>query len=301
MDINSKTLTIFKSFVDDLIKVFPEYKEPIIVNYSDIISLETLNINENTKIKDFLSKIDVISNGITDKDESIFKEDLFLLNEINFKVIWESNISDKTKDNIWKYLQSFCLINININTLNKLNEDTDSDSKRKISKKNKRDIENFNKINEDYKNNSGNVDASDINDFNNIVENTNIGKIAQEISEELNINDENADISEILNPESMMKIFGSINEKMMNNSEMSKEGLQGEAMNICSSMKDNPLFSQLMGMQSNLFSQMMPQGNQNQNQDVRSININDRNAKARKNARKKLDNKKKNINVKKSD
>ena len=301
MDINSKTLTIFKSFVDDLIKVFPEYKEPIIVNYSDIISLETLNINENTKIKDFLSKIDVISNGITDKDESIFKEDLFLLNEINFKVIWESNISDKTKDNIWKYLQSFCLINININTLNKLNEDTDSDSKRKISKKNKRDIENFNKINEDYKNNSGNVDASDINDFNNILENTNIGKIAQEISEELNINDENADISEILNPESMMKIFGSINEKMMNNSEMSKEGLQGEAMNICSSMKDNPLFSQLMGMQSNLFSQMMPQGNQNQNQDVRSININDRNAKARKNARKKLDNKKKNINVKKSD
>ena len=300
MDINSKTLTIFKSFVDDLIKVFPEYKEPIIVNYSDIISLETLNINENTKIKDFLSKIDVISNGITDKDESIFKEDLFLLNEINFKEIWESNISDKTKDNIWKYLQSFCLINININTLNKLNEDTDSDSKRKISKKNKRDIENFNKINEDYKNNSGNVDASDINDFNNILENTNIGKIAQEISEELNINDENADISEILNPESMMKIFGSINEKMMNNSEMSKEGLQGEAMNICSSMKDNPLFSQLMGMQSNLFSQMMPQGNQNQNQDVRNINVNDRNAKARKNARKKLDNKK-NINVKKSD
>ena len=301
MDINSKTLTIFKSFVDDLIKVFPEYKEPIIVNYSDIISLETLNINENTKIKDFLSKIDVISNGITDKDESIFKEDLFLLNEINFKEIWESNISDKTKDNIWKYLQSFCLINININTLNKLNEDTDSDSKRKISKKNKRDIENFNKINEDYKNNSGNVDASDINDFNNILENTNIGKIAQEISEELNINDENADISDILNPESMMKIFGSINEKMLNNSEMSKEGLQGEAMNICSSMKDNPLFSQLMGMQSNLFSQMMPQGNQNQNQDVRNINVNDRNAKARKNARKKLDNRKKNINVKKSD
>lgn len=301
MDINSKTLTIFKSFVDDLIKVFPEYKGPIIVNYSDIISLETLNINENTKIKEFLSKIDVISNGITDKDESIFKEDLFLLNEINFKEIWESNISDKTKDNIWKYLQSFCLINININTLNKLNEDTDSDSKRKISKKNKRDIENFNKINEDYKNNGGNVDASDINDFNNILENTNIGKIAQEISEELNINDENADISEILNPESMMKIFGSINEKMMNNSEMSKEGLQGEAMNICSSMKDNPLFSQLMGMQSNLFSQMMPQDNQNQNQDVRSINVNDRNAKARKNARKKLDDKKKNINVKKSD
>ena len=28
------------------------------------------------------------------------------------KTIWESDISDKTRENIWKYLQSFCLINI---------------------------------------------------------------------------------------------------------------------------------------------------------------------------------------------
>ncbi len=296
MDINSKTLTIFKSFIDDLINVFPEYKEQLIINYSDIISLENLDINNNVKIKDFLHEIDVISSEITEKDESIFNNDLFLLKDISFKKIWESNISEKTKDNIWKYLQSFCLINININTLNKLNEDDSKDTKKKISKKNKKDIENFNKINEDYKN--SNVETSDINDFNNILENTNIGKIAQEISEELNISDDNADISDILNPESMMKIFGSINEKMMNNSSMSKEGLQGEAMNICSSMKDNPLFSQLMGMQSNLFNQMMPQTNTDPN--IRNINVNDRNANARKNAKKKLD-KKKNINVKKSD
>ena len=36
MDINSKTLHIFKSFIDDLIIVFPEYKEPLILNYSDV-------------------------------------------------------------------------------------------------------------------------------------------------------------------------------------------------------------------------------------------------------------------------
>ena len=299
MDIHSKALHIFKSFLDDLIKVFPEYKESIYTNYSEVLSLENLSDDKDKLIEKFLNNVDKFSNQITERDESMFSEELYLLNDICFKKIWDSEISDKTKDNIWKYLQSFCLINININTLNKLNEVNDPDSKRKISKKNKRDIENFNKINEDYKNNSDTIDASDINGFNNILENTNIGKIAQEISEELNINDENADISEILNPESMMKIFGSINDKMMNNSEMSKEGLQGEAMNICSSMKDNPLFSQLMGMQSNLFSQMMPPQD-NQNQDVRSINVNDRNAKARKNARKKLDNKK-NINVKKTD
>ena len=61
MDINSKTLTIFKSFIDDLIKVFPEHKNILIENYSDIISLDTIDIYEN---------------------------DLELLKGVNFKNIW---------------------------------------------------------------------------------------------------------------------------------------------------------------------------------------------------------------------
>ena len=60
MDINSKTLHIFKSFIDDLIKVFPEYKEALIVNYSDVLSLETLQISECSKITDLLNQIDSI-------------------------------------------------------------------------------------------------------------------------------------------------------------------------------------------------------------------------------------------------
>ena len=47
MDINSKTLHIFKGFIDDLIKVFPEYKITLYENYSDILGLETLKIREN--------------------------------------------------------------------------------------------------------------------------------------------------------------------------------------------------------------------------------------------------------------
>ena len=134
MDVNSKTLHIFKSFIDDLIIVFPEYKEPLILNYSDVLSLETLQINECSEIKDFLNKIDSISTEITDRNDCIFESELFLLKDICFKKIWSSKLSQKTRDSIWKYLQSFCLINININTLEKLNEDTSSEKKR-ISKK----------------------------------------------------------------------------------------------------------------------------------------------------------------------
>lgn len=303
MDINSKTLHIFKSFIDDLINVFPEYKEPLILNYSDVLSLETLQINECAEIKDFLNKIDSISSEITDRNESIFESELFLLKDICFKKIWSSKLSQKTRDSIWKYLQSFCLINININTLEKLNEDTSCEKKR-ISKKSKQDLENYQKINEDFKNN---VSDENMDGFNDILENTSIGKIAKEITEELNIGENSGEesIQEVFNPENMMKIFSSISTKMTGENGMDKDNLQSEAMNICSTMKDNPLFSQLMGMQSAMFGQMsgnMPNPMSNPDPNVKKINVNDRNELARQNAKKKLDKKKnKQINVKKSD
>ena len=312
MDINSKALHIFKGFIDDLIKVFPEYKIPLYENYSDILALETLKINENQKIKDFLKKIDSVSTEITDKNECIFENDLFLLEDVCFKKIWSSNISDKTKETIWKYLQSFCLINININTLEKLNGD-DNLSDQKMTKKSKKDLENYQKINKDFTNEK--PSDEDLNGFNSILENTNIGKIAKEITEELNLGDDSseADMKEVFNPENMMKIFSSINSKISDNGDLNKDDLANEATNICSSMKDNPLFSQLMGMQSSMFGQMGQQGQQGQqgmqgqqtNPDTRNISVSnnkegDRNAAARKKAKSKLDKRKK-VKVNKSD
>ena len=316
MDIHSKALHIFKGFIDDLIKVFPEYKVPLYENYSDILGLETLRINDNEKIKEFLNKIDSLSTEITDKNECIFDNDLFLLKDVCFKKIWCSNITDKTKDTIWKYLQSFCLINININTLEKLNED-DNLSDKKINKKGKKDLENYQKINKDF--NEEKPSDEDLNGFNNILENTSIGKIAKEITDELNLGDDSneADMKELFNPENMMKIFASINSKITGNGDLNKDDLANEATNICSTMKDNPLFSQLMGMQSGMFGQMgqAPAPAQAQGQSpapegqsiegLRNISVGpnkegDRNSAARKRARKKLDNKNK-VKVNKSD
>ena len=318
MDIHSKALHIFKGFIDDLIKVFPEYKVPLFENYSDILGLETLRINDNEKIKEFLNKIDSLSTEITDKNECMFDNDLFLLKDVCFKKIWCSNITDKTKDTIWKYLQSFCLINININTLEKLNED-DNLSDKKINKKGKKDLENYQKINKDF--NEEKPSDEDLNGFNNILENTSIGKIAKEITDELNLGDDSneADMKELFNPENMMKIFSSINSKITGNGDLNKDDLANEATNICSTMKDNPLFSQLMGMQSSMFGQMgqapgqaptdqAPAGQaqvEGQGEGLRNISVGpnkegDRNAAARKRAKKKLDNKNK-VKVNKSD
>tara|TARA_B000000460_G_C21516760_1_gene393789 strand:+ start:218 stop:1159 length:942 start_codon:yes stop_codon:yes gene_type:complete len=308
MDIHSKTLNIFKGFIDDLIKVFPEHKITLYENYSDILGLETIVVNENIKLKDFLNKIDVISSEITERNEKIFENDLYLLKDISFKELWCSNISDKTKDNIWKYLQSFCLINININSNDKLSEAlSDIENKNKVNKKVAKDLQNYKKINEDFAKSSPSED--ELEGFDNILNNTSIGKIAKEITEELNIEEmaDGGDVQQIFNPDNMMKIFSSINSKVTNNANLNKEDLANEATNICGSMKDNPLFSQLMGMQ-NMFGNMQQQMNQQgSNEETNSEVKEDQNIKkintdpnhdpndTKKRLKKKLDKKKANI------
>ena len=43
MDFNDKTLTLFKGFMNDILKVFPEHTECINKNYSDILELDNLD------------------------------------------------------------------------------------------------------------------------------------------------------------------------------------------------------------------------------------------------------------------
>ena len=284
MDIHCKTLHIFKNFLDDLIKVFPEYKDNIILNYSDFLTCDPNNSKlesiEKQKLEKFLTIVDNISDNITERDETIFSEELFLLEDICFKKIWESDISMKTKDNIWKYLQSFCLININIRSNDKLLKAMDDiEENKKIDKKVAKDLDNYKKINEDFS--SENIDNSvnnkeDIHGFENILENTSIGKIAKEITDEMDIENmaQDGDISQIFNPQNITKIFTSINNKLTNNENFSQEHLQSEAQDICGNMKDNPLFSQMLG---GLFGSMQmpqaPQQPQPQQTNTRNINV----------------------------
>ena len=82
------------------------------------------------------------------------------------------------------------------------------------------------------------------------------------------------DISQIFNPQNITKIFTSINNKLTNNENFSQEHLQSEAQDICGNMKDNPLFSQMMG---GLFGSMQmpqaPQQPQPQQTNTRNINV----------------------------
>ena len=58
MDVNDKTLKLFKGFINDLINVFPEHKDSLTNNYNSVLeflpenttSIHNLNIDKNNSL-----------------------------------------------------------------------------------------------------------------------------------------------------------------------------------------------------------------------------------------------------------
>ena len=257
MDLDNKTLTLFKSFVSDICKVFPEHKECIDKNYSDILELTEISIDDNEIISEFLKNIDNNSNDISNKDSKIFTDDLFLIKDISMKSIWESDISEKTKENIWKYLQAFCVINISRNSNDKINEVLKSiESNEKVTdKKTVKEMKKLKKMNENLNKEVKDEDNknTDTNGIEDLVENTAIGNLAKEITESMGFSDNGEpDIEDIMKPENMMNMFQTINTTLnekINNKELDMSNLFGEASGL---MNNNDIMKGMMGMISGM-------------------------------------------------
>ena len=257
MDLDNKTITLFKSFITDICKVFPEHKETIDNNYSSVLELDEIIIDDNEIIFEFLNNIDKNSNDISNKNSYIFTDELFLIKDISMKSIWESDISEKTKQNIWKYLQAFCVINISRNSNDKINEVLKSiESNEKVTdKKTVKEIKKLKKMNENLKKDveDNNEENSKDKSIEELVDNTSIGNLAKEITEDLGFSENGEpDISEIMKPENMMNMFQKINSTLsqkIENKELDMNNLFGEASGL---MNNNDIMKGMMGMMGNM-------------------------------------------------
>ena len=117
---------IIKDFVSDIINTFPEY-EPIIMKWwkpADFSELVESDEIEAAVVADAQEKIKMLFNrcvtifperffDILYQNEDIFKTDSTVNTEflpgISFKYLWQCDISEKTKETIWKYLQMVLL------------------------------------------------------------------------------------------------------------------------------------------------------------------------------------------------
>ena len=274
MSDNSKEL--LKSFILDIIKVFPEYEKRLKKQY--LKGLSEGNCEE--LLSSFYENVEEIAKDLSENNFSVLELDPIILNNVSFKLIWNSNISNETKNNIWRYLQTFCVYNIN----NKQGKEDIKDVLNSIKQKEKvsdkgtlTNMKLLKKLSEslnsnivmelltnkkvggpekDVKNVKVDEKTDGMKGMEDLLENSSIGKIAKEVTEELDIESMikgGEGIESLMNGENMMNIFKSISHKIDNNED---GNIMEEAMDLSKNMKDNPLFSSLMSTMGQGLSQM---------------------------------------------
>lgn len=279
---------LFKSLINDVINVFPEYEKRLLKYYSSTLESED---NDDPKLKEFLENVEEITDNIIEKDINVFNEDPVILQNVSFKLIWNSDISDNTKNSLWKYLQSFCIINIQ----NKSGKEKIQEVLKKIESnekvKDKETVKNMKKIqklNEHFdineikgviENNPETVEKG-MNEMDQMFANTGIGKLAKEITEELDIENMvngGGGIQDLFSGSNMANIMQTISSKMEDNKDtLNSDDLMKEATNICGSMQSNPLFSSLMsGMTGDLMG-AFGGGINVENNNIKNIKVGDK-------------------------
>tara|TARA_B100000768_G_C11228387_1_gene353920 strand:+ start:405 stop:1256 length:852 start_codon:yes stop_codon:yes gene_type:complete len=189
------------SFLNELIVIFPENKSCFEKNYQEIIDNKE-SVNE-TYIKDYMDKISEYHSDIAKKNDKLFKSDkeIYLLKDIDFRDLWSKDLSDTTRENLWKYLQTLYVLGKKIVT----SDDEVSNMLDELNSENipepefdemKQMMENMSKITQNVKKDEN------INDlFNNGI----ISDIAKELTNEIDIS--KMDVGE---PKNMNEAFNNI-------------------------------------------------------------------------------------------
>ena len=286
--LKTQGFSFLHEFLADIVTVFPEYREKLVEHYNPFLSRNQERIQGDNQDKcdiliEFLQNIAKYNKLISEKDESLFDKNIYLLKEVNFKKLWNSKISDTTREKLWNYLQTFSMLSITINSNNELKhimgslnsivkgEDTGDASKdpqmnavlnnlkkltTSLSKEDDKDPE------------VPGIPKEEVNkvedNLNTMFNGSKIGDLAKEIAGDLNV--ENMIKESSGNPENLLKslfqgnsgegdnkfnimnvvenISSKINKKITDG-ELKEDDLMNEAKNMMSSMQGNSLFGNL--------------------------------------------------------
>ena len=300
----NKFKDVINDFYNDMRKTFPEY-----------------NLSTDLTEKEYKDLFDYCKNiypkhffNILYKNEDIFTnedtEELNFLPKINFKFIWKTNISDKTKDIIWKYLQIILFVCVNDVDSKKLFGDS-ADMFKAI------DEQQFKAKLEETISNMGNIfdndvsqnmpSAEDMHEHINDLMEGKIGSLAKEIAEET-ANDLKEDMKDVedmdgvfkslvKNPQKLMKIVKSISTKLedkFKSGEMKESELLEEASEILKKMKKMPGMKNMDELFKNMGMPGVPKGKGKLDLNAMQNNLNSnlKNAKLKERLKKKLDERK---------
>ena len=305
--LNSFNSTL-KEFLDELSEQSQELQAVISERYA------VIDIDSDTYMKEFLENCNANFLQVCSKDESIFDTEFYILPDVNISGLFSQN-----KESIWKYLHTLFLITTSCNMkeqnlqsfLENISENENNEETAALLKM----IENLTKSmmentedgegkeggegeegeGEGEEGGEGDEDDSDdseegeegedgnpLEDFPNIINNTKIGKLAQEISEEIDLEDfvnishadgnpESMNHNDILqkilgkNPQKIMNMVKHIGDKMKNkfeSGELNEGELVEEVQSMMGKFQNNKKFKkafkskQMQGMMQNLTKMM---------------------------------------------
>jgi hypothetical protein len=260
-EIETQLFGIFSDFIRDLSKTFPEIKSCLYRNYEGCLTdVDDKKLCDLPKLNRFLELIGDYEKMITDKNLEFFDLEVEFLEEISFKLLWTKNISNKTRESIWKYLQTFQLININLRSSQQLKDalsQIGTDTEVEVDRTTAKDLKKMKKLSDSVKEEV--KGESEFDDMLGGLMDGGIGDIAKEVAKSMDIEnmfgsiDENSNPMEIMaqmmNPEKMGSIFNNINsvmEQKMESGELTKDSLKSEAEGMMGKMGDNPMFKNMM-------------------------------------------------------
>ena len=303
VEVEKQLFSLFSDFIRDLSKTYPEIKSCLYRNYEDCLLESDKSLSERPKLEKFLALIGEHEKMITDKNLEFFDIEIEFLEEISFKNLWSKNISNKTRESIWKYLQTFQIININLRSSQQLKDalsQIGTDTQIEVDKSTAKDLKKLKKLSEGVKEDVK-EEESDLDQMLGPLMDSGIGDIAKEVAKTMDIEkmfgsvDENSNpmefMSQMMNPEKMGAIFQNINsvmEKKMDSGELTKDSLKSEAEGMMGTLGENPMFKTMMqGLDPNAVNQPV---NEQDNQPSQELTREEKQKKLREKINEKKDN-----------
>tara|TARA_Y100001970_G_scaffold292184_1_gene432343 strand:- start:3239 stop:4168 length:930 start_codon:yes stop_codon:yes gene_type:complete len=252
---------IYRNFVKEIAVIFPEYKLTIINKYELLLNNEN-ELTNDIYVKEYMDSIKNNIELITTDDDSFFKgeEPLYFLREVDFRYIWDTKKSSNTKAQIRKYLKTLYLIGTRIvsatqdidDIIKKFYNDGELD-KDNLSEDSRKMFDVLESISSDKLNDDGIKEKYD-----KIMEGSSIGQLAQEIANEINLDDINldniespADIMSNLMGGNFMDIVKNVGSKIQDkiqSGNIDSGVLVNEAQQMMSMMTNNNDFKDLLNL-----------------------------------------------------